>query len=103
MEKRSERRESGQPRNSDNHNGLKDSGYENVSQSQIIPVLTYENEKAVKACEFFKAHGFYAMPIRHPTVPKGKARLRLSLTASLTDSEVEKLKDTIKAFSKTEL
>lgn len=43
------------------------------------------------------------MPIRHPTVPKGKARLRLSLTASLTDSEVEKLKDTIKAFSKTEL
>lgn len=43
------------------------------------------------------------MPIRHPTVPKGKARLRLSLTASLSDDQVEQLKDTIKAFSKTEL
>lgn len=85
------------------HNTLNESGYENVSQSQIIPVLTYENEKAVKACEFFKDHGFYAMPIRHPTVPKGKARLRLSLTASLSDDQVEQLKDTIKAFSKTEL
>lgn len=85
------------------HNTLNESGYENVSQSQIIPVLTYENEKAVKACEFFKVHGFYAMPIRHPTVPKGKARLRLSLTASLSDDQVEQLKDTIKAFSKTEL
>lgn len=52
------------------HNTLNESGYENVSQSQIIPVLTYENEKAVKACEFFKEHGFYAMPIRHPTVPR---------------------------------
>lgn len=85
------------------HNTLNESGYENVSQSQIIPVLTYENEKAVKACEFFKEHCFYAMPIRHPTVPKGKARLRLSLTASLSDDQVEQLKDTIKAFSKTEL
>lgn len=85
------------------HNTLNESGYENVSQSQIIPVLTYENEKAVKACEFFKEHGFYAMPIRHPTVPKGKARLRLSLTASLSDDQVEQLKDTIKAFSRTEL
>ncbi len=85
------------------HNTLNESGYENVSQSQIIPVLTYENEKAVKACEFFKEHGFYAMPIRHPTVPKGKARLRLSLTASLSDDQVEQLKDTIKALSKTEL
>lgn len=85
------------------HNTLNESGYENVSQSQIIPVLTYENEKAVKACEFFKEHGFYAMPIRHPTVPKGKARLRLSLTASLSDDQVEQLEDTIKAFSKTEL
>ncbi len=85
------------------HNTLNESGYENVSQSQIIPVLTYENEKAVKACAFFKEHGFYAMPIRHPTVPKGKARLRLSLTASLSDDQVEQLKDTIKAFSKTEL
>lgn len=103
MQKRNDLRERLHSISSYIHNTLKDSGYENVSVSQIIPVLTYENEKAVRACEFFKKHGFYAMPIRHPTVPKGKARLRLSLTASLSDSEVEHLSDTIKAFSKTEL
>ena len=103
MQKRNDLRERLHSISSYIHNTLNESGYENVSQSQIIPVLTYENEKAVKACEFFKEHGFYAMPIRHPTVPKGKARLRLSLTASLSDDQVEQLKDTIKAFSKTEL
>ena len=103
MQKRNDLRERLPSISSYIHNTLNESGYENVSQSQIIPVLTYENEKAVKACAFFKEHGFYAMPIRHPTVPKGKARLRLSLTASLSDDQVEQLKDTIKAFSKTEL
>lgn len=103
MQKRNDLRERLHSISSYIHNTLNESGYENVSQSQIIPVLTYENEKAVKACAFFKEHGFYAMPIRHPTVPKGKARLRLSLTASLSDDQVEQLKDTIKAFSKTEL
>lgn len=103
MQKRNDLRERLHSISSYIHNTLNESGYENVSQSQIIPVLTYENEKAVKACAFFKEHGFYAMPIRHPTVPNGKARLRLSLTASLSDDQVEQLKDTIKAFSKTEL
>ena len=103
MQKRNDLRERLHKISSFIHNTLKDCGYENVSVSQIIPVITQENEKAVRACEFFKEHGFYAMPIRHPTVPKGKARLRLSLTASLTDSEVEHLSDIIKAFSKTEL
>lgn len=80
------------------HETLIECGYENVSSSQIIPFITGDNDKAIKAFAFFRDNGFYAMPIRHPTVPLGKARLRLSLTASLTDSEVEKLAKTIKAF-----
>ena len=83
------------------HETLNEVNLENVSVSQIIPILTYENEKALEACQFFKENGFYAMPIRHPTVPKGQARLRLSLSANLTDSEVNKLQETIKAFAKT--
>ena len=71
---------------------------ENLSSSQIIPLLTFENDKALDACNFFKEKGFYAMPIRHPTVPKGRARLRLSISAALEDNMVEKLKDTIKQF-----
>ena len=70
----------------------------NVSESQIIPLIVFENQMALEASAYFREKGFYAMPIRHPTVPKGQARLRLSLTASLSDGEVELLKETIRDF-----
>lgn len=78
------------------HQTIKDCSLENLSQSQIIPVLTYSNENALKACSLFREKGFYAMPIRHPTVPQNKARLRLSLSAALSDDEVCALADAIK-------
>lgn len=73
------------------HEAVAQAGFPALSQSQIIPCLTGTNEKALKAAEFFKARGLYAMPIRHPTVPKGKARLRISLNAALSDDEVSRL------------
>lgn len=73
-------------------------GLVDISESHILALLTYENDKALKACEFFKERGFYALPIRHPTVPLGKARLRISLTAGLSDSEVEALASAIEEF-----
>lgn len=82
------------------HQTLNECGFDNVSSSQIIPLITGDNDRTLKASEFFKTRGIYAMPIRHPTVPQGKGRLRISLNAGLTDSQVELLADTIKAFSK---
>ncbi len=70
------------------------------STTQIIPVILGTNEQALKAHEFFKARGFYAMPIRHPTVPKGQARLRISLTAALCDEDVNRLCKTISDLKK---
>ena len=75
-------------------------GLDCVSKSQIIPLLTYENDHAIYAYEFFKNEGFYGLPIRHPTVPMHKARLRISLTESLDDLMVEKLSLTIKKWRK---
>ena len=52
--------------------------------SQIIPVMIGDNKHAVKAAELLWEEGIYAKAIRPPTVPKGTARLRLSVTFSHT-------------------
>ena len=80
-----------------------DFGNPMYSQSQVIPYLTYSNEQAVQACNFFKERGLFAMPIRHPTVPKGQARLRLSLSAALSDAQVEMICEALRDYSRLHL
>lgn len=75
-----------------------ESGVPNLSSSQIIPYLTHTNEKAVAASAAFRERGLYAMPIRHPTVPLNQARLRISLSAALSDEQVETLREAILAL-----
>ena len=58
------------------------------SGSHIIPVMAGDSRRAVEMADFMQRHGFYLLPIRPPTVPEGTARLRVSLTAAVTDREV---------------
>ncbi len=67
------------------------------AQSHIAPVVTGENAAAVKLALRLQDAGFWVMPIRYPTVPKGKARVRVSLTAALTAAEIEEFKRVCKA------
>lgn len=53
------------------------------AQSHIIPFILGSNKKAVIFAEHLRDKGFFILPIRHPTVPKGTARIRLSLKANL--------------------
>lgn len=41
--------------------------------------------------EKLQRHGFYALPVRPPTVPEGTSRIRFSLTAAVRREEVEQL------------
>ena len=61
------------------------------STSHIIPYIVGENDQAVLLSEYLKDNGFYVLPIRHPTVPKGTARLRFSLTASISEHDITDL------------
>jgi 8-amino-7-oxononanoate synthase len=66
--------------------------------SHIIPFITGSNESAIKLSDKFQEAGIHAMPIRYPTVPKGKARLRFSLNANLTLSQLQQVQQIIKQY-----
>ncbi len=59
--------------------------------SHIVPVLLGETSRALRAAEGLIARGHWAPAIRPPTVPKGSARLRLSVSALHTDEQVDGL------------
>ena len=65
------------------------------SQTQIVPVRIGDNAATMAVCETLLQHGFYAQGIRHPSVPEGTARLRLTPMASHTDDEIDALVDAL--------
>lgn len=54
------------------------------AQSHIIPLPCGSNERALAAAEAGREAMLWLTAIRHPTVPAGTARIRLSLNAGLT-------------------
>jgi len=60
------------------------------AQSAIVPVITGEGEKAVKAAALMDEHGYYVAAIRPPTVPENSARLRFAFSALHTKPQIEK-------------
>jgi 8-amino-7-oxononanoate synthase len=78
---------------------LKSQGYDTVaSASQIIPVVVGGNDEAVATAEFLQREGFAVRAIRPPTVPQGLARLRLSLTSTVSASELNRLTNCLAAW-----
>ncbi len=61
------------------------------SASQIVPVILGSNEDTVQAAEQLQREGFAIRAIRPPTVPLGRARLRLSLTARIAEEDLTRL------------
>ena len=81
--------------------GLEAIGYEIKSNTQIIPIILGDEKLAMDFGRFLAVNGIFAQPIRYPTVPKNQARLRISVTAWLSNSDIEKsLKIFEKAYKK---
>ena len=68
--------------------------------SAIIPILIGDETRAVEAAQALRAAGIFIPAIRHPSVPRGRARLRLTVTADHTAEEVAQL---LKAVSDLKL
>lgn len=77
-------------------NLLIEKGFETKGNSYIIPIIFGENEKAVEASKKSLEGGFYLLPVRHPTVSKGSARLRVSLTANIKFEQIKNLLEVLK-------
>lgn len=56
--------------------------------THIIPVMLYDDKKAVSVSNMLQKDGFDIRAIRPPTVPEGTARLRLSLGSELTEKDL---------------
>ena len=60
------------------------------SQSQIIPIVIGDNEKAVSISRKLREQGIISAAIRPPTVPPGTARLRISITLAHMVDDLER-------------
>ena len=70
---------------------LQAKGYSCPSASHIVPMVIGPSADAVSHAEELQRHGFYALPVRPPTVPEGTSRIRFSLTAEIREEEIKKL------------
>ena len=66
-------------------------GYNCPSVSHIVPMIVGASEDTILKAEELQRKGFYALPVRPPTVPEGTSRIRFSLTADITEHEIDQL------------
>jgi len=71
------------------HKRLNEIGLSTTSTSQIIPIIIGEEKTAIEFSKFLRKNGVFAQAIRYPTVKKGQARIRISITGWLSEKEIE--------------
>ncbi len=73
--------------------------FPDMPASAIVPIAVGDESAALELAERFFESGLYLPAVRFPTVPRGRARLRLSLTASHRRVHLQSLVDGLRAFS----
>ncbi|GAB6065264.1 8-amino-7-oxononanoate synthase [Aquifex pyrophilus] len=61
----------------------------------IIPIFVYDEGEALKIRNELLKEGIFLQAIRYPTVPKGKARLRLTASLNYTEQDLKFLKEAL--------
>ncbi|WP_339109550.1 aminotransferase class I/II-fold pyridoxal phosphate-dependent enzyme [Thioclava sp. GXIMD4216] len=68
--------------------------------SQIIPVILGGDAQVMAWADRLRGQGFDLRGIRPPTVARGTARLRISVTGNVTPAEIAALFETLAAYQK---
>ena len=66
------------------------------SETPIIPIYTYEDEKTFIACKLLLEKGVYVNPVISPATPVGQSLLRTSYTATHTKEMIDEASLAIK-------
>ncbi len=73
-------------------NGLTDLGFEiQDSPTAIVPIMIGDEAEAIRKSERLLELGVWVVAFGFPVVPKGKARLRVQVSAALTDEDITKV------------
>ena len=59
-----------------------------VGGTPIIPVMLYDEHKAVEMAKRMMEKGVYVVAFSYPVVPKGKARIRTQMSAALSEEDI---------------
>jgi 8-amino-7-oxononanoate synthase len=82
------------------HAGLPDAWKDRArSQSAIQPLVCGEAAAALAMAATLREKGFLIPAIRYPTVPRNSARLRLTLSATHADKEIDSLNQVLALIS----
>jgi glycine C-acetyltransferase len=79
-------------------NGMTNAGFKiNPGDHPIVPIILGDAKVALKMADAMLAEGVYVIAFSYPVVPKGKARIRVQISAALTTAELD---TAIAAFTK---
>ena len=69
------------------------------SDTPIQPIILGSNERVMSVSKYLKRNKMLVGAIRHPTVPKNTERLRITLSASHSEAQVDRLLEVLEGAS----
>ncbi len=78
---------------------LEANGFKTVGDAHILAIEIGDEEKTVKITQALQKKNIFTFPARFPTVPLGRAIIRLSLTSMHTEDDVFALSNALKQIA----